>query len=139
MSTVIRADISAKNPYWISRHRYYELKHFCLQYPLWQKQLKELSYPLAGNTDIPTVNGSNDLRNPTAERAEKRSFYQERIGMIERTAKCAADDLSDYILKAVTQETSFTALQTQYDIPCCKDTYYELYRKFFWLLSQERQ
>ena len=138
MSTTIRASLSVRNPYWIDRHRYYELKHFCLQYPLWQKRLKEVSYPLAGR-DISVVNDSDKVCDPTAEQAEKRSFYQERIGMIERTAKCAADDLSDYILKAVTQETSFTALQPQYDIPCCKDTYYELYRKFFWLLSQERQ
>lgn len=32
MTTKIRADISRKNPYWLERHRYYELKHFCLQY-----------------------------------------------------------------------------------------------------------
>ncbi len=24
-------------------------------------------------------------------------------------------------------------------IPCCKDVYYDLYRRFFWLLSKERQ
>lgn len=27
-------ELSEKNPYWIERHRYYELKHFCLQYPI---------------------------------------------------------------------------------------------------------
>ena len=30
MSTVIRPEISEKNKYWISKHRYYELKHLCL-------------------------------------------------------------------------------------------------------------
>ena len=31
MATMIRPELSEKNPYWIERHRYYELKHFCLQ------------------------------------------------------------------------------------------------------------
>lgn len=33
MGTNIRPELSNKSPYWIERHRYYELKHFCLQYP----------------------------------------------------------------------------------------------------------
>ena len=37
MGTRIRPELSEKNKYWISKHRYYELKHFCLQYPLWRK------------------------------------------------------------------------------------------------------
>ena len=37
MATTIRPELSEKNPYWIEKHRYYELKHFCLQYPIWRK------------------------------------------------------------------------------------------------------
>lgn len=37
MGTTIRPELSEKNPYWIERHRCYELKHFCLQYPIWKK------------------------------------------------------------------------------------------------------
>lgn len=37
MGTTIRPELSEKNPYWIEKHRYYELKHFCLQYPIWRK------------------------------------------------------------------------------------------------------
>ena len=32
-----RAQLSVKNPCHIPKHRYYELKHFCLQYPDWKK------------------------------------------------------------------------------------------------------
>ena len=42
MGTVIRPETSKKNKYWIPRHRYHELKHFCLQYPLWKKAYLEL-------------------------------------------------------------------------------------------------
>lgn len=43
MSTTIRAEVSKKNPYWIEKHRYYELKHFCLQYPIWKQAYLSLS------------------------------------------------------------------------------------------------
>ena len=31
MAHDIRPEVSQKNPFWIGKHRYYELKHFCLQ------------------------------------------------------------------------------------------------------------
>ena len=43
MATTIRPELSEKNPYWIEKHRYYELKHFCLQYPIWRKAYVSLN------------------------------------------------------------------------------------------------
>ena len=43
MATTIRPELSEKNPYWIEKHRYYELKHFCLQYPIWRKAYASLN------------------------------------------------------------------------------------------------
>lgn len=37
MGTTIRAQLSQKNKYYIDKHRHYELKHFCLQYPSWRR------------------------------------------------------------------------------------------------------
>ena len=31
-----------KNEYELSKHRFYELKHFCLQYPEWEQEYKQL-------------------------------------------------------------------------------------------------
>ena len=42
MGTTVRPELSKKNRYWISKARYYELKHFCLQYPGWRKAYSEL-------------------------------------------------------------------------------------------------
>ena len=50
MGTTIRPELSEKNPYWIERHRYYELKHFCLQYPIWKKAYAALD----GFSGLPT-------------------------------------------------------------------------------------
>ena len=42
MATTVRAKLSEKNKYWISKHRYYELKHFCLQFPIWKQAYASL-------------------------------------------------------------------------------------------------
>lgn len=36
-------ELSERNPYYISKHRYYELKHFCLQYPEWEEAMAILN------------------------------------------------------------------------------------------------
>lgn len=67
------------------------------------------------------------------------SFYSERIKLIEKIAMEADRYLHKYILKAVTEELSFTYLKSKLGIPCGRDMYYDRYRKFFWLLSEARQ
>lgn len=139
MSTVLRAELSTKNKYYIDRHRYYELKHFCLQYPLWKKaylELDEVDIPLAtiGQESI-----NPDPSNPTMKRALMKVFYTERIKLIERTAMDTDPYLYSYILKGITEEKSYTYLKTVLGIPCGRDMYYDRYRKFFWLLSKSRE
>jgi hypothetical protein len=58
--------------------------------------------------------------------------------MIEKAAAEADNALCDYILKAVTEELSYTYLKSKLKIPCGKDMYYDRYRRFFWLLNQAR-
>lgn len=56
-----------------------------------------------------------------------------------KDASMATDkELSSYILKAVTEGYSYFNLKARLEIPCSKDIYYELYRRFFWLLSNTR-
>lgn len=137
MGTCIRAEISRKNRYWISKHQYYELKHFCLQYPEWIVRIKEL------DTYVKTVvmkervqmSGHTD---PTAEIASKRLYFTNKIKLVEKIAEKTDDMLKDYILKAVTEGISFEHLKARFEIPCGRDMYYDRYRRFFWLLSKER-
>lgn len=139
MGTKIRPELSQKNKYWVERHRYYELKHFCLQYPLWKKAY----FALDGFNNKPmeseSVSKTNVCSDPTAKCAIAKAFYSERIGMVERVALEADSELADYILEAVTKGVSFDYLKARLEIPCCKDTYYDRYRRFFWLLNNERQ
>ena len=138
MATVIRPELSIKNRYWIDKHRHYELKHFCLQYPIWKKSYADLDsvgITISTTDRMPTSNLPGD---PTGNRAVAKAQLIERIEMVERIAKEADDYLWNYILKAVTENLSYTYLKTKLDIPCGTDMYYERYRKFFWLLSKVR-
>ena len=139
MATMLRAEISQKNKYWISKHRYYELKHFCLQYPEWKKaylKLCDKSLPLSIIEASPTYNLHSD---PTAQRALTNVYYSDRIKLIEKTALEADPCLHDYIIKGVTEGRSYTYLKTVMGMPCGKDMYYDRYRKFFWLLNDLRE
>lgn len=138
MATVIRAQISEKNKYYIDKHRYYELKHFCLQYTEWKKAYTSCCETIvfASRYDnIPVNCGPSDL---TAKYATLRAQYAQKIALIEKTAKQSDEYLYPYILKAVTEGLSYTYLKARLDIPCGRDMYYDRYRKFFWLLSESR-
>ena len=138
MATVIRAEISEKNKYWIDKHRHYELKHFCLQYPIWKRTyaaLSDLNVTLSRMEREPSSNLPGD---PTAKCAIKKAYYLERINLIEDIAKKADPYLYKYILKAVTEELSFTYLKSRLEIPCGRDMYYDRNRRFFCLLSEAR-
>ncbi len=138
MSTKMRAELSKKNPYWIERHRYYELKHFCMQYPLWKKSLNLIDGYSSHSPE--TVSNMSQLPGDiTADRALTRTYYTERIDMVERIAYLTDPVVGRYILKGVTEGVSYEVLKARIDIPCCKDIYYDLYRKFFWLLNKERK
>lgn len=136
MGTTIRPELSEKNEHYISKHRYYELKHFCLQYPEWRKQC----VTLIGYGKRPEIfkKPQGQLSDPTAWAAERRDYYTQRIELVERTARLTDESLYSYIVKAVTLGLSYETLKTTYDIPCCRDTYYRLYRKFFCILDKER-
>lgn len=138
MGTVIRPEISGKNKYWISKHRHYELKHFCLQYPLWKKEYALCESPGARSSTAERIPSTNIPGDPTANAAMKKLQYAEKIKIIERAAIEADEDLWPYILKGVTEGHSYTYLKSRLNIPCSKDTYYDRYRRFFWLLSNFR-
>lgn len=139
MSTTIRPELSDKNKYWIEKHRYYELKHFCLQYPLWKRMYKSLDGTSKSSQYIIKISKNYNASDPVSKCVEEKAFYSDRIELIERIAIETDKTLSSYILKAVTEGLSYNCLKMKFDIPCCKDMYYDLYRRFFWLLSRQRQ
>lgn len=139
MANDIRPEVSQKNPYWIGKHRYYELKHFCLQYPIWKKAYQSLD-ALSRSSDALQifVKGGQMKGDPTERCAQSRIFFADRMEMVEQAAIGAEPELYAYLLRGVTEGLSYDTLKVRYDIPCCRDVYYAAYRRFFWLLSKRR-
>ena len=108
MATMIRPELSIKNKYWIDKHRHYELKHFCLQYPDWKKAYADFDDPAVPLSTIDRVPTSNLPGDPTAKRAMMKAHFAEKIKMVERAATDADKYLGSYILKAVTENLSYT-------------------------------
>lgn len=138
MSTTVRPEVSQKNPYYIERERYYELKHFCRQYPIWQKAYNALDGLSRRPTDLELFNKPNQTSDPTARCAEAREAYSRKMEMVEKCAKDADPVLYKYIMAYVTKGDGYSVLKMRDHIPCCKDMFYETARKFFWLLNRVR-
>ena len=138
MGTTIRPEVSVKNKYWIDKHRHYELKHFCLQYPRWKKLYIYLDDKTTISPKLYEVKGNNGKVDITARIAIDKAYYLEKIDLIEETAMETDSSLYPYILKGITEGLSYTYLKTKMNMPCGKDMYYDRYRKFFWILSNKR-
>ncbi|MDF2685097.1 MAG: hypothetical protein K0S55_278 [Clostridia bacterium] len=116
----------------ISDYAYRELRYFCLQYPEKKKQLKDC-YLLSshGYRGAPSAGGVSD---PTSAMAMKAMKLSESLELIEQTAIAVDSVLYPYIIKNVTTESEYRALE----VPCGRRQFYELRRKFFYLLALKR-
>ena len=135
MSTVIRAELSKNSPYYISKHRYYELKHFCLQYYEWKKAYDRINFiPPRGDLD----RRSTDISDQTAKLATMRAEYARDMKLVEEVCRDTDASVSEWIFKAVTEGKSYETLNASFRIPCGKNYFYDKYRKFFWILDKKR-
>ena len=137
MGTDIRPEITTKSNYWISKHRYYELKHFCLQYIEWKAAYAELDGMEGG--DMIRDSKSTNIGNPVERVMDRILYLSDRINLIETAALEAGSELNTYVLKAVTEGLSYDILKARFNIPCCRNVYYDIYRRFFWLLDKARK
>lgn len=96
--------------YDIPKHRYRELKHFCLQYPEFKRRHSELCGPVHGKTDALAI---------------AKTEYERAIELIEMTAYEASSDRGAELLEAVTLDTGY-------------DELHGLREKFFWMLSKAK-
>lgn len=108
--------------YFIEKHRFYELKHFCLQYPKWVEAYEKLKKE--GESKCPDDD-------PTSRIGIKMADYARNIDIVHRMVLEADISLSETLLRGVTSGK----------IPMNKDVrerYYMAYRRFFWLLDREK-
>ena len=135
--TEIRPVLSNKSKYHIEKHRYYELKHFCLQYPIWKKAERSI-YALAEsdmrNTKVQTSDHQNLL-----ERCRRQAEpYIERMTLIEKCCEEADRELKDILLIGVTDGLTYDKLSVRYEVYVSRERYYTAYRRFFFILSNSQ-
>lgn len=139
MPTNIRPEITEKSQWWIPRQRYYELKHFCLQYPEMKLMLKVVNgVQSQSRPSVIPKQRSNDVSDRIGEEAVLRASLSKRVEMIERAAEEAGADLSNYILKGITEGMPYSIIRLKTAIPCNRNEYYDRYRRFFWILDKLR-
>jgi hypothetical protein len=139
MGNKLHPEVSKKNDFWIEKHRYYELKHFCLQYPIWIKARDSIVGMTASPVKLSVL--KKTISDPVSKCAEAREHYNRLIGtvdlaLIRSTSDCP--ELEKYLRVGVTKGTGYDYLRVNMDIPCCRESYYKLYRKFFWILNDIR-
>lgn len=133
----LKPELSHRNKYWIPKHRYYELKHYCLQYPEWKKMYNELGGMKAYNAS--EIHWHDYVR-AYEDKILKKTMLSNAMELVEKCVEDCTDVevLRNYIFKAVTEAVPYVQLRTKDGIPCGSDMYYSAYRKFFWILSQRR-
>lgn len=133
-----RKELSKKNPYYISKERTYELKHFCRQYNEWKRHLASLTHIIAIQNDR-VHDGPGYGTDPVESLVEERDKYLRKMEAVEDAAIAADPALSRYILLGVTEGISYDKIRARMDIPCNRDMYYAYYHKFFWLLDRSQK
>ena len=83
-----------------------------------------------------TAKGSQQS-NPTEQTAIARAFFSKRVNLVEHCLHDISPAIAPYVLKGVTECIPYDILRIR-GCPCCRESYYEQYRKFFWMLSIER-
>lgn len=125
--------------YEISKHRFLELYHFCMQYQEWKEELKYEKDTVKGIANTEGIHGSGGMGSATESLAIRRMKLREKCELIEQTAIEADPELYPYILEGVTTEyASYKYLRQAKGIPCGKGMYYDRRRKFYWLLSKRK-
>ena len=115
----------------LSKHRYLELKHICLQYEEMKRKLNSLGGLRSSNlTDMPTAHSNSSK---TEEAALKRLELRRKVEAIEQAAIETDSVYYKDILKGVTEEIPFKWINTR----LCRTDYYERRRTFFAILDKK--
>ena len=132
MSTIIRPVIAANKPYYISKHRYYELKHHCLQYKEWKEKILEKNF-LKNKNNFKNFFIYNNFYSEVENIAIQNAGLKSQMELIEKCCEEAGGDIANYIFISVTEGKSYATLNP----PCGKEYFYNRYRYFFWMLDKE--
>lgn len=124
--------------YGISKKRYKELCGFCEQYPEWKEELSETPNSVKGvRFDKTLISKTNTKNDPTADMSIRRIMLEEKVKLIEDTAKEADMEFWKEIIKSVCYGTYYFKLEEN-GIAICDRSFRDRKRYFFYLLNQKK-
>lgn len=128
--------LSDKNKYALPKEDYLTAIHYSLRYPLWVEELRTAADTgVAIRYDREKVQTSN-CSDPTYEVAVRMDELTRRINMIEDTIKYVAEGLDIWLRMGVCYGLTFEQLKGK-KIPCERDKYYGIRRKYYYELAQK--
>ena len=131
-----RRDLNLQK-YSISNERYRELYYFCLQYDE-RKQKLETLRGLQRSPQDGQPHGSS-VSDPTAKNGAIAATLSRDNEIIEQAAiESGGGDLYQWLFKAVTHNYTYDNMRVYYNMPCCKNEFTKIRRKFFYLLDQKK-
>ena len=129
---------SYRGRYKMTKEQYLAAKYYALRYNEWRLEYQAMADTARAITYSDMPKGSLNVESPVEEAAIRCQAIGEKIRIIENTAKKAGGDLSEYILKAVTnKDIAYHQMKVLTDIPCGRDLFNHMRRHFYYLLSQE--
>lgn len=129
--------LSKKNPYYLPEARMLELKYFCRQYPIWQAEYYNCIIVPGAVPEKEPVKHSLDASD-VEKISEKREALKIKMDMVVDCSKRTDDTFGKYIFRGVTTGLSYDELWKRTTLPISRSSYYELLRKFYWLLDSMR-
>jgi len=129
--------------YKISDHAYWELYHFCLRYWEFKRKIDEITQSGGGSGSIAYAETNGRYSDPTANKALKRASLARNCELIEQTALETDGGIYKMLIDNVTTGATYEqirAIMEAYDIqvPCGRQKFYNLRKKFFYLLNQKK-
>lgn len=126
-----------KSKYWTDPRRYKHAISWCLCYPLWVKELETLPDANKGidySKDKVQSSGDYDI---TSETALKRVELEQKVNLLETTARLVTEDLSEWLIKGVTEEDVKADDLIAQGMPCAPKLYYQLRQKFYYMIARK--
>lgn len=126
---------SKKSKYYLPKETFLTVVHYCKQYPLWDAEMETLARTMKAVTyDQTRVQTSHDS-DPTEEAALRLSEVGKKKDVLDDIARGIGGSMSKWIIRGVCYDMPYYKL-LQEGIPCGKDLYYLLRRRFYYEVSK---
>ena len=124
--------------YTLSKSEFLSAKYYALRYKEWHTELETMTDTVHAITYDGDMVQSSGTGSPTEQLAIRRAELTHKIRIIEETAEETEPTLCKDILLYVTEEDmTFEKLKRISGIPCGKNFFYHLRRKYYYLLAEK--